>query len=271
MSLNRLVARTPLFDLQPIIKDYLWTDEYFRKFAILTEDKGDIASDVAQALQGLLKGPTDLSGCSIIVQTCSGGGPLSNAPSSQHMKGTTIFIVVEFPLRNREAAGGTGEPGLVVAEMLICVMKRFQSSEMPNVNFRDEGVVLDPPDVDLETGLTIHKVTMHMNVGSQDKTPIVETPVITDEGSGFVSILSATVNAEIWFTTDGSRPTWQHGTVYAGGNVLVGAGVEVKARAYFTGMRASLIGSLIIGEGGVALTDDDVSALSNDDQTAVSP
>jgi hypothetical protein len=268
VSLSTLVSRTFLFDQLAIVKDYLYTDEFFRPIAIVTEDKGDISADLDKALQGILPGPTGKIGLCIFIQTCSGGGPIANTPAAYNLSAKTIFVVAEMPTINR-GARGTLEYGLVVAETIVAVMKNFSSSEEPNCHYWDEGVVLSPPEIDLQSGLTLHVVTMHMHGGNVDATEVVATPVITNDGDGFISITCATVGAEIWFTIDCSRPTHLHGTAYAGGSVLVGSGVAVKARAYFTGMRASLIASLVIDEGGPAMSDGGSAALSDDMERAI--
>lgn len=239
MSLSVLISRTFLFDQLAIVKDYLYTDEFFRPIAIITEDKGDITADLDKALRGILPGPTGKIGLSIFIQTCSGGGPIANTPAAYNLSGKTIFVVAEMPTINR-GARGTLEYGLVVAETLIAVMKNFSSGEEPNCHYWDEGVVLSAPEYDLETGLVLHVVTMHMHGGNLDSTAVVKTPEIESTVDGTFSLTCDTVGATMFYTIDGTRPTNTNGTRYEGGDVVAGE-VTVRARGYFPGMRASLI------------------------------
>lgn len=235
-----------LYDIQQIVQDYLYTTEYFRDIPIITEDNLELNSDLDKAEAGHLPGPTGKFGAAIRVITVAGGGSIPNITAAASLKGDIFFDVYEMPQFNRKTRadgsldGGIGKKGIFLAERIWLVMKVFASSEEPNLNFWDAQTVISQPTV-VDNGLVFRRVHMHWShAGNVETTPLVETPVIVCTEEGVFSLTCATVGAGIWYTTDETRPTFQNGTLYNGGDVVAGT-VTVKARAYYPGMRASLI------------------------------
>lgn len=245
-----------LWTLPPIVKDFIYTEEYFRQFSIITEDMAEVDSDFNQRLSGILPGPTGKRGITILIQTCGGGGAIPNIPAAFNTRGRLVMVVCEVPVINGDTVrGGTGEPGLVVAEVLAATIKNFATTERnyENVHFYDSEVSIAPPEMQVDrdgepTGLVAHAVTMHMPGGTVRDTRVVATPEIVCTEEGIVSFTCATEGATLFYTVNDTRPTDLNGSrydaeaVFTQTQVVVGP-VIVKVRAYFPGMRASLIAS----------------------------
>lgn len=238
------IPDTFLWALQPVVADYLLTEELFRDIPMVTEDAENVADQVEQALSGVLKGPTGKHGLAIIIHAVRHGGGVANIPAAFNQEAAVVFGIAEVPVLNRSpATNGIGLPGLVVAELLVAVMKSFASSEIATTFWEpDKAIAL--PRYDPDTGLVMHVVTMHCHGGIQYSAPLVATPVITLSSTEIVNITCATAGAIIYFTTDGTRPTNTNGEQWDAGPEdisLLTQPVTVRARAYKTGSRASLI------------------------------
>jgi hypothetical protein len=227
--------------MQAIIKDYLYTDEWFLNFAIITEDMENVPDMLDQALQGLLKSPNGKSGLTILIHTLRGAGSIPNAPAAFSMNAEAIFIIAEMPAINRGAiTNGTGTPALVLAETLIAVMKNFASSEIPT-RFREPDTAQSPPVIDADSGLIVHAVKMLFHGGISDDTQVVAQPVISiNATTRQATITCTTPGAAIYYTTDGATRPTSGATAYAAAFDASG-GDYVWARAYRAGWRASTI------------------------------
>lgn len=243
--------------IQALAKDYLKTDEDFRRIEILTDDTVDISTAAETALFNdttaanlITPAQTDIltrRGAVIIIQALGGRTPDDNLQGAHFLPANVVFSVVENPEINR-AASGFGEAGLDIAETLLDVMIKFQSAEEPGAHFHPAERGIERSD-DMENGLIIWDVFMRVNGGSEDTQAFVATPVITETGPLAVTITCAHGGADIYYTTDGTRPLYQgtgfannNGTLYAGPFVLPGE-ATVKARAFASGSRGSLIAS----------------------------
>lgn len=243
--------------IQALARDYLKTDEDFRRLAILTDDTLDLATAAETALfQDLtaanLINPaqTDIlekRGAVIIIQSLGGRTPDENLQGAHFLPANIVFSVIENPEMNR-ADGGFGEAGLDIAETLLDVMIKFQSAEEPGAHFHPAERGIERSE-DVENGLIIWDVFLRVNGGSEDTQAFVATPVITESDTLEATITCATGGAVIYYTTDESRPLYQgngyannNGTLYTGPITLPGETV-VKARAFASSLRGSLIAS----------------------------
>lgn len=241
--------------IQQLAKDYLKTDEDFRRICILTDDEVDISTAVETALFSdrtaanlITPSQTDIlerRGAVIVIQALGGRTPDDNLQGAHFLPANLVFSVIENPEINR-ADGGFGEYGLDIAETLLDVMIKFQSSEQPGAHFHPADRGIERADIP-EHGLIVWDVFMRVNGGSEDTQAFVATPVITETGVLEVTITCATGSADIYYTTDESRPLFQgngyannNGTLYTGPFTLPGE-EKVKARAFQTALRASLI------------------------------
>lgn len=242
------ITESFLYNVPALVKDYIYTDEYFRQFPIVLEDDAEITADLDQALHGLKAGPTTKTGLAIFISSARGGRPIQNTPDTFSEGARVLFEIVEVPDLNRSAsAGGTGQPGKVVAEVLAATMKNFATadSDFTNLHFY-EGEIYMPETVELPNSpaAVIHRLLMLCNGGLEDVTTVVATPVITDVALT-VTITTATGGASIYYTIDGTRPQFYGagnvnnvGTLYAA-PFMVADGTTVRARAVKTGMRSS--------------------------------
>lgn len=241
--------------IQALARDYLKTDEDFRRIAILTDDTVDISTAAETALfqdltaaNVITPAQTDIlekRGAVIIIQALGGRTPDENLQGAHFLPANLVFTVIENPGTNR-ATGGFGEAGLDIAETLLDVMIKFQSAEQPGAHFHPAERGIERSE-DVENGLIIWDVFMRVNGGSQDTQAFVETPVITESAPLQATITCATGGADIYYTIDESRPMFQgvgfannNGTLYTGPITLAGE-TTVKARAFKTSLRASLI------------------------------
>lgn len=241
--------------IQALARDYLKTDEDFRRICIVTDDVLDINQPVENALindltaaNTITSSQTDIlekRGLAIVIQAAGGRTPDENLQGAHFLPANIVFSVIENPEINR-SANGLGEVGLDVAETLLDVMIKFKSAEQPGAHFHPAERGIERSE-DVENGLIIWDVFMRVNGGSQDTQAFVETPVITESAPLQATITCATGGADIYYTIDESRPMFQgvgfannNGTLYTGPITLAGE-TTVKARAFKTSLRASLI------------------------------
>lgn len=241
--------------IQLLARDYLKTDEDFRRICILTDDALDISTAAETALfqdltaaNLITPAQTDIlekRGAVIVIQALGGRTPDDNLQGAHFLPANVVFTVIENPEINR-ASGGFGEAGLDIAETLLDVMIKFQSAEQPGAHFHPAERGIERSD-DVENGLIIWDVFMRVNGGSEDTQAFVATPVITESATLEATITCATGGAVIYYTTDETRPMFQgvgyannNGTLYTGPITLVGEST-VKARAFVESLRASLI------------------------------
>lgn len=244
-----------LYNVPTLIKDYLYTDEYFRQFPVLLEDDAELDADIDLALHALKAGPTSKTGLAIIISSSRGGRPIPNTPDTFSEGARVLFEIIEIPDLNRNTGdGGTGQPGKVVAEVLAAVMKNFATDDslFTNLHFY-EGEIYMPETVDVEgsSSAVIHRLMMLCNGGIEDVTTVVATPAITDLAL-LVTITCATSGASIYYTIDGTRPQFYAasnpnniGTLYSV-PFTVGDSTTVNARAIKTGLRSSRMSTKLV-------------------------
>jgi hypothetical protein len=243
--------------IQLLAKDYLLTDQDFRRIEILTDDVLDIDTAVETALftdttaaNLITPSQTDIlkkRGAVIVIQATGGRTPDENLQGAHFLPANMVFSVIENPEINR-GTGGFGEVGLDIAETLMDVMLKFQSSEEPGAHFYASEKGIERTDLP-EQGLIVWDVNLRVNGGSEDAQAFVATPVITDNGALLVTITCSLAGASIYYTTDETRPMYQgdgfsnnNGTLYTA-PFLLGVEATVKARAFASDLRASLIAS----------------------------
>src|SRR5262245_2804915 len=91
-----------------------------------------------------------------------------------------------------------------------------------------------------DPGKVLRIVRFRAKGGLSYNPAVVATPSITNAGLT-VTITCVTSGAAIYYTTDGSNPTNTNGTLYTAPFDAPADGVLVKARAYKSAMRASLV------------------------------
>lgn len=245
-----------LYNVPALIKDYLYTDEYFRQFPILLEDDSELDADIDLALHALKAGPTAKTGLAIVVSSAMGGSPIPNTPYTYSAGARVLFEIIEVPDLNRNTGdGGTGQPGKVVAEVTAAVMKNFHTDDalFTNLNFY-EGEIYLPQTVEVEgsASAVIHRLHMLCNGGVDDTTTVVATPVISNDVAFQVTITCATSGASIYYTINTGRPQFYAasnannvGTLYSA-PFIGGEGDTVNARAVKTGLRSSRMSTHLI-------------------------
>jgi hypothetical protein len=96
-----------------------------------------------------------------------------------------------------------------------------------------------------DPGKVLRIVRFRAKGGLSYNPAVVATPIITNVALT-VTITCATSGAAIYYTTDESIPTNSNGTLYTTPFEAAGDGVMIKARAYRSAMRASLVATLEI-------------------------
>lgn len=106
----------------------------------------------------------------------------------------------------------------------------------------DTGAALTPlgysvaEDGDIE----VARVTFFAGTGFTYTVNQVAAPTVTSSGGTLTGMSTVTSGASIYWTSDGNFPV-QTSNLWTGAPVVVGVGVEVKARAFKSGWRASEI------------------------------
>ena len=234
------------------VKDFLWTEEYFRQFAIVVADAQEVDAEIDRVLAGLASGPTGKFGCGLVITPMLGGRPIPNNPAAFSEGARLNFEVVEVPELNRNTTnGGSGQPAAVVAEMLAAVLQNFACGESGWENIRFyAGQNYLPLAVKAKDGPTaiIHPLEFLSNGGLNNTTARVLTPEITQGGMNISGMGSATAGSATYYTVNGANPLLfsagnanNVGTLYSGQVFAVEQGEVVRARAFKDGLRASLL------------------------------
>ena len=260
-------------EFQDVLRDFLKTDEDFSDIAIFTDSSLDIWKDIERALTEDGEAGTasegERKGICIVIGSLGGALPSADTPGVFFMPASFEIFVIENPEINRKSGGNVRFCEDVSATVTL-VLKSFRSGETGFTGvgcYPAEGVKQCEP-VDLDPGWYSRRSVINCNVGDNDETPVVATPVIVvDVNTRTATITCATEFADIYYTTDGSRPT-PRSSLYSSA-IDVSAVSTLRARAYRSSYRASLIATTDIGaallvESGQNLTDEGGETLTNE-------
>lgn len=156
-----------------------------------------------------------------------------------------VTVVAEVVV-NPNFDTNTEKSALILALKVAWILHQFRPTGYGQCFVCKE--VGPPKTVEGQLHMDVREVTFQCAVGINDLvTTACATPVIDDIENPVVNISCATSGASIYYTTDGSEPLYlgathnhNNGTLYAG-SFAVSTPATVKARAYKTDLRASLL------------------------------
>ena len=187
-------------DLQEDIQARLENDSYFSDITVLLQRKGNIESDVLQAISSLNE-KTGKAGVCVVVMMPETEAPDGDLPGPP-IEIVTGLQVIELPVVNENTGeGGTGKSAESVANVVLNLLHRYIPYLLGNVLVADAKPIR-PLKSD---GATVeYIVTVRMRTGL-DNTAKVQTPELS-EAAGVITLSCGTSGATIHYTTDGSYP-----------------------------------------------------------------
>ena len=219
-------------DLQEDVKARLENDPYFSDITVLLQRRGNIESDVMQALGTLNEKTGKLGACCVVLM------PETEAPEGENLPGPPIEIVISLQVieqttMNEDTAnGGTGKSAESIANVALNLLHRYIPYLLGNVLVADRKPIRP---VQAE-GVVMYLVTLRLRTGL-DNSDKVLTPQLS-EGGGSITITCGTLGASIYYTTDGSYPGPANATatLYTAPFATPVAGTVIRHAASKTGL-----------------------------------
>jgi len=226
-----------LNQIRTLIKDHLESFEFFDDVVILEGKPKDIGAQIDEGLAKL--------GLVVIIQPARAG------TSRQDLRGP-VLDNCEYLLRvyqNLTLDDVTVEALDVAEEIAVrCHYAVLDEEQQITLRCGRDTIELGD-DVGNENQPCITwdvPIQTHVMLGAEWEQ--VATPVIVYDEEGRVQMTCATPGAQIFYTTDGSRPRPGNGAVYTGVIEEVADGSVYQARAYLHGMLVSEIATPEPGE-----------------------
>ena len=223
-----------LVQLQGACAAELSADPYFSNIQVVTQAIQDLGSVIDQALASL--GVCAL----VIVPTADIEHPNQQGPYFEDIK-IIVRVIESVTVNQNTAAGGTGKGALAVAEYVCAVLHQFAP---PNIT---ELVYCDKPTIVLvaDPERLIYDVCFKSAGGLSYAISQLDTPSFTQTGESISISAPASggnpvAGAVVYYTTNGTFPAPQNGTVYSG-PISVTPGTVLKARAWMYGYEPSAL------------------------------
>jgi hypothetical protein len=196
---------------------------------VMAEDDGDLEKKVLRKLGTLTTGETGKPGLVCVVALPEVTEAESNLPGPP-VSVTIDIRIIEQPTINRGTAG-TGIRSSVGA---LRVLGALHLRSMGHCALYAGADAVKP--VQVEGGYMRHDVKLSMRYGGiQPPEKPAGVGAVYDDQAGTLTLSCGTAGAAIWYTTDGSYPTPDNGTLYTvpittsqtRGNVVVGGDAVV--------------------------------------------
>lgn len=218
-------------EIQAEIAAILAAVPYFSDVPILSQVKGDLASEVDIALEKGL--------CVIITTPTADVDPSMQVPGPYYKEVSIVIQVWDNPTLN-----GTSKVGVAIAEQILGTLHWYTLQTTGNILQAERPSLV--PFVPDESDPSLTGWLVRLNTSSQ--WPLAPLPQLDDlpisQSDNVVSIGSQ-VGATVIYTTDGKKPSPRNGTVY-GGPITVDSGTEVRARAWCWGYLPSDVAKIVV-------------------------
>lgn len=187
----------PLEQDQEFFAARLESDDFFRDVTVLLQRKGVTESDIDEALSTLLS-KDDRLGAVVVVLKPALLPTEPDAPGPEYKVSLTVQVITQ-PMFN-DGDTGTGKTSEQIAARIRTLLHRFATSG-GTFSF----AAMDPVDVpDGKDSYSVTFTRLARDCAAQCGLPLIDP----DEGVApqTVALSCATVDAEIWYTLDGSYP-----------------------------------------------------------------
>lgn len=253
---------TLLEDAQEDVKARLENDTFFADIPVLLQRKGDIESDVENAL-GVLNEKSGKCGiCAVVLM------PEVEAPDGE-LPGPELTVIqsvqiIERPIINQDALSGTGKSAERVALNVANLLHRYIAFHLGWTMMAHRKPIRP---LGSEPGLVQYLVVVLFRTGLT-RTNQVRQPEAAKTGSNLITLTCATYGAAIYYTTDGSYPGPANSaaTLYSAPFTPASGVTLVRAGATKTGYIPSNTIAVDIYEGTI-LSDDEGQILTDDGGT----
>jgi hypothetical protein len=211
-------------------------EAYFADVVVVLVAPGDTETDVRQKLATLL-GKNDKRGVAILVLPVEDADDDLPEVAFGPLRLSIAFQVIEHPLLNKTASGGTGKPGRKVARRLRDLFKHYIPAGLAHCLVPEKNCIT--PLV-LKDGLRGWEVAFTAQEADEEVLEKAATPVLTQAGNTVV-ITCATSGAAVYYTVDESHP-WSGNAaaiLYSAPVAITVEGVTLRAGAFKSGLIAS--------------------------------
>lgn len=209
-------AETRILDLQADIVARLASDEYFVDIPVLTERKGSIEADIAEAL-GVITGKAGKVGVCVVVIISSAEYLYPNVLDGPLVIKFTV-AVLENVEANMATSTGTLKAAFTVATRVLNVLQQYQGPGKCDMVMPERNTIKVIPN---EDGLVAYGVDFMTNEDARTATTKVAQPIPSISGSTLPKTVTLTcaapAAAAIYYTLDSSYPSainTAHATLY---------------------------------------------------------
>jgi hypothetical protein len=159
-------------------------------------------------------------------------------------------VDIEIQVCENRNINNTGKDAEGLAARVAQIVEDFRIAETASLGCNRDFIFLSMAPIQLPQQFNyLYALSLQFRTGAGERYQPnrVETPVITVNGIQVESITCATAGASIYYTTDSSYPrpavgtSAAQGAVYGGGTIDLNPGETIRARAFKTGLRASII------------------------------
>lgn len=231
------MSDSTLTDLQRDVAARVKADEVLANVAVITEFKGDILSEVQEAL-GILVGRNGKVGACIIVLQTTAKLASVEIPGAV-LAPETRFRILEDPTINL-GASGTLVPALTIARRLVRLFHLWRPMPSADCMIAQEPAIEPvPPDL----APVVYECGFLSTESGFDPLERVSTPSISPNGGAHpqtVTLSCLTAGSSIYYTLDGSLP-WSgnaQATLYSA-PFAVSVAATLRAGAFKSGFVAS--------------------------------
>lgn len=205
MSDARPFEYLSLVEAQQDITARCLADPYFSDITVLNDRIADIVTEVSKAI-GLLGAQTGkkIGACIIVMQ------PVANYANVNAVAGPMdtlfSFLVLEDPVLNDPASGGSGKQALHLCRRLVDVFATYQPVGLTTLLMPQKPCIVPTPGPTAPVAYEVRFGAREAGGRAISKAALPTITITPGPDNFGVAIGCATSDVDIWYTTDGTHP-----------------------------------------------------------------